>query len=241
MGLTRYEYLVYEALVKQGSATARQLSEQSGVPLTAVYPQLHSLLDKGLIGGVEGEKKLFFAIKPSTGLQTYAQQRVDALSAAHKDYARELDKVFRTEKVGAGASLEAVYGIGPSQKLYLSMFRDAQQSLLIFGWSFGVHQKLSHYLRLLKKAHDRGVVVKLIVTDTAQEDWLRLYASAGVQIKYLDLPHFSLVVRDGEESKFTLKSPGLEQRFTIHVTEQAMAQSFADYFGLLWSKATPLH
>ena len=49
LGLTKYEALVYIALLRVESASATKIHEISGVPRASVYPVLDKLMKKGLV------------------------------------------------------------------------------------------------------------------------------------------------------------------------------------------------
>jgi len=237
LGLTKYELIVYKCLVKTGVLTARDISERSKVPYTAIYPQLKSLLSKGLIACAKGEETLYFAIKPSIGLKSYVEKRAEELDALQKSMSAELDRVFNSEKVKKNSEFNVVYGIEPSHNISLNMIHSSSKRLMIFGWAFAIKKNLFTFLREFKNAKERGVTIQMIITDKEQLNIIRMHKKYGVNLRYLDLKHFSLMIRDSEECKITLKSPELEQRFSIHMMDKPLSESFEEYFKMLWSKA----
>ena len=64
LGLTKYEALVYIALLKLVSATASEIHEISGVPRASVYTVIDQLLDKGLVSVSQSAPKRFAAFSP---------------------------------------------------------------------------------------------------------------------------------------------------------------------------------
>ncbi|HXX54612.1 MAG TPA: helix-turn-helix domain-containing protein [Methanoregula sp.] len=68
LGLTKYEALVYIALLRVPSATASGIHEISGVPRASVYPVLDQLLDKSLVTVSQVSPKRFAAIPPEKGM-----------------------------------------------------------------------------------------------------------------------------------------------------------------------------
>lgn len=65
LGLNSYEEKAYTALVRLGSSTASQVSQESGVPYGKIYPTLESLESKGLLQVIPAETKLFQASDPA--------------------------------------------------------------------------------------------------------------------------------------------------------------------------------
>ena len=68
LGLTKYEALVYIALLKLASATASEIHEISDVPRASVYPVIDQLLDKGLVSVSQSAPKRFAAISPEDAI-----------------------------------------------------------------------------------------------------------------------------------------------------------------------------
>ncbi|WOF15250.1 TrmB family transcriptional regulator [Methanoplanus sp. FWC-SCC4] len=64
LGLTKYEALVYIALLQIESATATELHEISGVPRASVYPVLDKLMQKSLVILSNTTPKRFSATPP---------------------------------------------------------------------------------------------------------------------------------------------------------------------------------
>ena len=68
IGMTKYEALVYIALLRVPSATASEIHESSGVPRASVYPILDQLLDKDLVLVSQSAPKRFAAIPPNDAI-----------------------------------------------------------------------------------------------------------------------------------------------------------------------------
>src|SRR5512137_2382971 len=68
LGLTKYEALVYIALLRVASATASEIHELSGVPRASVYPVIDQLLDKDLVSVSQSSPKRFAAIPPEEAI-----------------------------------------------------------------------------------------------------------------------------------------------------------------------------
>jgi len=115
LGLTKYEALVYIALLKLESATASEIHEISGVPRASVYTVVDQLLDKGLVSVSQSAPKRFASFSPEDAISKLMEQiERDA------QYARDsLSKIYR-ERTGQGSSSEEliwnIYGLKISKK-----------------------------------------------------------------------------------------------------------------------------
>lgn len=74
-GLTEYEARVYLELVAAGSLTAKQVSQESGVPYTRIYDVISRLEKKGWIEKEEGRPIRVFATAPNTLIGKAAKHR----------------------------------------------------------------------------------------------------------------------------------------------------------------------
>jgi sugar-specific transcriptional regulator TrmB len=68
LGLTKYEALVYTALLSVEGATASEIHELSGVPRASAYPVLDRLLQKNLVSVSYTTPKQFSATPPDEGV-----------------------------------------------------------------------------------------------------------------------------------------------------------------------------
>ena len=69
LGMTKYEALVYIALLRVQSDTASGIHESSGVPRASVYPVLDQLLDKDLVFVSHSAPKRFAALPPEEAIK----------------------------------------------------------------------------------------------------------------------------------------------------------------------------
>jgi HTH-type transcriptional regulator, sugar sensing transcriptional regulator len=91
LGMTKYEALVYIALLRVQSATASEIHESSNVPRASVYPVLDQLLAKDLVSVSQSAPKRFAALPPDDAIlrllgriERDAASAQEALSAIHR-------------------------------------------------------------------------------------------------------------------------------------------------------------
>jgi sugar-specific transcriptional regulator TrmB len=110
LGLTKYEALVYSALLKVVSATASEIHEISTVPRASVYPVLDQLQEKKLISVARSTPKRFAALSPEEGV-AIMMSRIERDAAD----AREILSAIHRERISHEQSSEEliwnVYGI----------------------------------------------------------------------------------------------------------------------------------
>ncbi|TAJ45817.1 TrmB family transcriptional regulator [Methanofollis fontis] len=103
LGLTKYEALVYVALLQVKNATATEIHEISGVPRASVYPVLDRLSGRSLVTVSHTTPKRFAAFPPAEAIDTLMRE-----IGARAEYAKDvLGSLYeeRTESVEEGREL----------------------------------------------------------------------------------------------------------------------------------------
>ena len=130
LGLTKYEALVYIALLKVVSATATEIHEISTVPRASVYPVLDQLHEKKLISIARSTPKRFAALSPEEGVAIM-------MSMIERDAAdaREILSAIHRERISHEQSSEEliwnVYGIENIQRKLTDLITSARHDIRI--------------------------------------------------------------------------------------------------------------
>ncbi|NMB79245.1 MAG: TrmB family transcriptional regulator [Methanomicrobiales archaeon] len=158
LGLTKYEALVYIALMRVTSATASEIHESSGVPRASVYPVLDQLLVKDLVTVSQSAPKRFAAIPPEDAIkkltariETDARLALESLNSMHQQR-------IALEQEGGGELIWNIYGTNNIRKKLAELFASAKTDIRIIAQS----KIFSEELRAdLAKSADR-VTVELV-------------------------------------------------------------------------------
>lgn len=240
LGLTNYEISIYKALLEYGRMGAKVISEKSGVPLTAVYPNLKSLVEKGLIQQFEGETKIFEPLNPESGLSSFIEKRKKSLVRIKEDLIEETKKAFQSKQIHREKEvLRLTHGIETSATIYDETFKKVKESFFILGWKMTKISDKYQRLKVIKKAIQRGVDVRLLLIGPPQKAWsvIKAYQDASVKIRYSPLENFSIFVADKKECKITLKDRKLPDRYNIQILDESLAKAMHFYFLEAWKKA----
>jgi HTH-type transcriptional regulator, sugar sensing transcriptional regulator len=109
LGMTKYEALVYIALLKVQSATASEIHEHSGVPRASVYPVLDQLLEKDLVSVSQSAPKRFAALPPDDAI-TRLLGRIEHDAAMAKEALLTIHRRKITPDQGNGELIWNLYG-----------------------------------------------------------------------------------------------------------------------------------
>jgi sugar-specific transcriptional regulator TrmB len=134
LGLTKYEALVYVALLRVPDATATEIHEISGVPRASVYPVLSQLEDTGLVSISQSSPKRFAARPPDEGIGSL-------LSRIERDAenARKALAVIYRERLSAERGREELiwnlYGIAAIHKKMIELIAHAGTRIRVMAHS----------------------------------------------------------------------------------------------------------
>lgn len=170
-GINSYEAKIWTALLSRGVSTAGELSDISNVPRSRSYDVLESLEKKGFIVMKIGKPIKYIAVPPKEVLERIkknvkeeAEKNVslleeirntdilDNLTALHE---QGVEMVEPADITGALKGRDNLYN-------QLSMMvREAEKSIVLVSSANGLKRKTDLLLRLLKKAKERGVEIRI--------------------------------------------------------------------------------
>jgi sugar-specific transcriptional regulator TrmB len=146
LGLTKYEALVYIALLKVSSASASGIHEISGVPRASVYTVIDQLLEKGLVSVSQSAPKRFAAFPPEDAIS-----RLMGYIERDAQYTRDSLSLIYQERTSSGTGSEDliwnIYGIENIKKSLIHLISGAKMEIRIVAHpriiSPGVRQSLT--------------------------------------------------------------------------------------------------
>jgi sugar-specific transcriptional regulator TrmB len=157
LGLTKYEALVYIALLRVNDATASEIHGISGVPRASVYPVLDQLVQKELVTISLSSPKRFAALPPKEGIG-------NLLSCIERDAARAeevLAKIVREQAVtdkGEQELIWNVFGIAAVRKKLADLLTHASHGIRLLA-----HPRiLSDDLRKVIRGKARHIPVEVV-------------------------------------------------------------------------------
>jgi sugar-specific transcriptional regulator TrmB len=132
LGMTKYEALVYIALLHVTSDTASGIHESSGVPRASVYPVLDQLLEKDLVFVSHSAPKRFAALPPGKAIKKLTDRigrdADEALAGLEAIHARRM-------AVGesAGELIWNLYGLTVIKKRLVELISGAESEIRIIA------------------------------------------------------------------------------------------------------------
>jgi sugar-specific transcriptional regulator TrmB len=240
LGLTGYETAVYTALLEHGRNDAKALSEYSKVPPTAVYPNLKSLIKKGLVQQLQGEVNMFEAVKPSIAIPSYLEKKAEEFSGIADGLIPKLDALMNSKEiVPKEQAVSLSYGSDASVEITKSFIYNTKKTLFILGWRFRSPGQGKLPADELKRLSRQRKDVRIIITGENPKyvELIKEFYRSGIKMKYYPIDNFSIIIKDAEECKITLKHTGTHERLNIHIKDKDFASSLNQYFISLWNKS----
>ena len=238
-GLTGYEIKIYLSLLRQGNSSAKEISSFSGVPPTAVYPNIKSLVEKGLVKSFSGDVTRFEVVTPSVALKHLAKKKSDELFSIERSLSPQLNNLKNDRIVKPPDPVELSRGSQASLDLSFRLIDDASKSLYIIGWGFRKVKALHRAIKLFKALGDKNIDARVIFgSRNERTEYLAKECERfGVKARYYDLNNFSMVLSDANECKITLKRSELTERVNIHIIDKHLVDAFNNYALMLWERS----
>ena len=240
LGLTKYETKMYQALVEYGRLDAKSLSKISGVPPTAVYPNVKSLQEMGLIQHFSGKISAYEAIQPKVALPAFVEREKKKLILLQNNLIQQAENALHKKEIFPQKEVVQVsQGREASTALYSSFAKQTRKSLYILGWHMYKVRDKYEWLRVLQQLVKKGADVRILLIGTLERERgvIQAYQNAGIGMRYIPLENFSLVVRDGQECKITLKARDLPEKINVHIQDKDLSAAMQNYFLMTWEKA----
>jgi sugar-specific transcriptional regulator TrmB len=225
IGLTNTESKVYLALIKTGEAKVAEISKESQINRTYTYDSLKKLLEKGLVSYViEGNKKWFKAVDPERLIEFLKEKEEDV-----KSIIPQLKTLYKLPKSKHNVSL--FYGFKGVKSVFQDMIREGKTNYVMdsegqfadrMPWyaPHFVRQveknniKIKHLVREGRDAKpSKTTEVRFISKKTKSEGVMTIFGNKLAIVIWSDVPECVLI-----ENK-------------------AVADSFRDYFKMLWNSA----
>lgn len=240
MGLTEYESKAYLSLASLISATALEINEISGVPLSRLYAVLKSLHKKGFIEITSGKPLKYNIVPPQDVFKKVREKIKEELDEAEL----EVKSIYESQISKSPAPIWLIYGSDKIVKKEIEIIGRARDTLHIAaGFMFqGELEKLNDALNMSLK---KGVQTRIIaapynITDEERIDIFEGLNELDFQIKSFQIPFIKALIRDKKEmmlvfSKFEDESVISQTAIGVWNQYTEFVETIADLYNLVWN------
>jgi len=157
LGLTKYEALVYVALLRASGATATELHELSGVPRASVYPVLERLAQKHLVSVSNTSPKRFNPVKPEEAID-HLMHSIESDAARAKKVLSQIHSQTSRPPRGDQELIWSIHNDEHIRARLLELLQGAEKSIHIIFYLDHLKQELIDTLVSLKATIDVEII-----------------------------------------------------------------------------------
>ncbi|MBU0457439.1 MAG: helix-turn-helix domain-containing protein [Nanoarchaeota archaeon] len=200
LGLNKYEARVYLALISEGTATAKNLSDITSIPYGKVYEIINLLCTKGFCIILPTKPMKCKAASPLDALETTKKTFYSKFINLEKQIISNLNPLF--EKTKEFSEPKGFFWVVNGRKNIIKKIDElldkAKEHIYIFATENGI-KRISIHKESLLKAKERGVEIKIggTITDTNKED---IYSLNFCEIYHVPCVSSQLFVVDNTKS-----------------------------------------
>ncbi len=248
-GLNSYEAKIWTALLSRGVSSAGELSDISNVPRSRTYDVLESLEKKGFVMMKLGKPIKYMAVSPSEVIDVIKKKikeesnrqevsmeelrKSEVLEQLTQLHTTGIDMIEPTELVGMIKSRDNVYD-------YMeSMLKKAEKTVYITTSSDGIIRKITQLEKVMKKAADKGVSIKILVSGMKDVDKIEKQLKGIAEVKVIsELKSRFILVDDDKLLFFITNDKDVHPTYDVAVWIETsfFAESMKGFFELMWKK-----
>jgi len=231
LGLTKNEAKVYKALVRLKFASVNEIYRASDVPRVNAYDVLESLKAKGLVASATKANKMYFEPADPQRLREMYEKKKKEMDEVEKNIG-QLSAVFAQPSKKRDVGLfKGMLGLKSVMKDVLT----AKTEILDYGSGlFPIAHR--SYSRIWESHRIRKKISMRIVTSKSSRG--KAPKKRLQTIRYLDMEFKNLSSTFIYDNKVAILM-WVEEPLAILIENKEIADSYRNYFEVLWNKAKP--
>jgi len=245
LGLNNYEAKVYLTLVSEGTSTAKNISDSTGIPYGKVYEVVNSLASKGFCVILPIKPMKYKAMSPKEALKKVKKTTIEKIDKLETSIINHIEPLFEESK--AFAEQKSVFWIINGRKNTIKMIGElinkAQKNILIHTTEQGLKRLVIHK-KELQEAQEKGVDIKIAGTITDENRKEIMSLSTICDIRHINKASTNYITVDSKESIAIEAIPDDEdivfgRDIGIWASNHSFTQLLEDSFLLRFNRARP--
>ena len=236
LGLTGYEIKAYVTLLKDGSMTAQDLSNKSGVPYSKVYEVLDKLEEKGWVEADSSRPTKFYPKSPTSALEATRLRFEDQLKRNEEIVKDELMSLYEKTGIKEKPEIWVLRGIFNISARVKEIMSNSKEELLIALPS--IAEDLAKPLQpLLRMLYEKGVKIYVLAAENTSDDVIKALSRVS-NVRLKDSMFGGGVISDSKEVIILLASDSRSSdALAIWAEHVGLARFAKEYFQYLWRDA----
>jgi len=241
LGLTEYESKAYISLVSLINAKADEISKNSGVPRSKIYPVLENLEKKDLIKIKQGRPLEYHVIAPEISLKNYEDNIIHNIHILQQ----KLTRIYEEKLPHVNTPIITVEGLDKILKKEYEIIKQTKK-ILYLRIGFILPSEIENIKKALNKLINNGIKIRILAVEECEIDGkvvsIRdIFEDMDVEIKYKQLPSAQLIIRDykemflvfAENSGMSISNSNMVGLFN---TYSVIISNYLSAFNKQWSK-----
>ena len=240
IGLTKGESKVYLALLEHGTLTTGPIAKYSEVTNSKVYKILDRLINKGLVSHIIKGKTKYFQASPPKQVLKLIKSKKEALIKREKQFIKELPFLENLSKKSREKSkVEVFEGFKGLKTVFDEILETLkkQDKLYTLGISPTTGPIQRYFIHFFKKQAKIGFKIKAIFNNPSRKV-AEERKNKNTFFKFMPEGIITPTIINIYKNKTIINTRSeKESFFTIVITNKETANSFKQYFNLLWKQA----
>jgi len=238
-GLTKSEAKVYFALIKLGETTAGPIVDEAKVTRSKIYDLLERLKNKGMVSHIiKGSVMRFSAADPSN-IISYLEEKEKEIRK-QKESAKTIIEQFekRYKKALEKKLAEIFVGMKGMENAFNVLIEEFDSKIPYFAFGAGKGENAEQVMIFFSKLHlkriEKRVKSYILFNETSRDLFKSQEKSRLVEARYLEqsTPSAINIYKD-----YTIIAILSEEPITILIRNKETADSFREYFKIMWKIA----
>ncbi|MHA1865999.1 MAG: TrmB family transcriptional regulator [Candidatus Heimdallarchaeaceae archaeon] len=224
-GLSRIESRIYFTLLKLGPSKAGLISKKSQVNRTSTYDVLERLVEKGLVKYViKSNNKFFECVNPSRLIEVLEERKNEI-----KKVLPILTEIYQIPK--EKSDVVTYKGYNGVKSVFQDILREAK-SVCVMDSEGQLIDRMPNYSKyFIKELEKRNIQVKHLIRNRKNSN-----PSKTTKVRYIDKKTKSEAVINIYEDKLVI-IVWTDPPEAVVIKNRATADSFRDYFDIIWNLA----
>jgi len=237
IGLTQNEVKVYSALLELGESKTGEILAKAGMNSGRIYEILNSLQEKGLVSNIVKNRVKYFSPADPKRVRDYLKEKKNQITKQEGDYDKILPQLMKKVAMSKEeAHIEIFTGFKGMKTAFSKELWFPKDELRVFGvtsredyspklWDWFLHTHQPARARL-------GMKIRKLLGENARGE--KGEHEAFAELRYLPYGHAVSINVVGNVSIIYINAG---DHITITIESQAVADSFAKQFDMMWKIA----
>lgn len=239
IGLTESETKVYNALLEIGDTTRSKIVKESKIAGSKIYDVLEKLQDKGLVSTYLKNKIMHFKPLHPNQIKNYIEEKKEELNKLETEFDKIIPSLIQKyQESKEEQEVELITGMKGLQIFFTEQINTLKKGEYnyVIGGTKGNEEKhvVAFFRKIHKERENKGIKTRMLYNKRQEETVNKSYSEKeykNTQTKFINHSAPTSINIYKNKTLITLFDKKI---IAIQITSQEIANSFKEYFELLW-------